>query len=231
MMPPMAMMPAIPVAAGISRRCGLRSAGLLVVLLMFSGCSPPNGDGPPPNPEQTTASGEATEAAAPACTPPQGRLAVDASLEGRAGVYHLTMVRETDDPPRTAQGSLSLLIQPEPFRRFVGSTGDPIPGVTSPLFGSTNLNVEDVGAVQIGDLSSEDPEYPGVLVIESETGTGPNILLRFGSDANRRDLVRFDGGYTVLNVVEITEGAFGGTWSSGTRGPESTGFFCAAQNR
>jgi hypothetical protein len=93
------------------------------------------------------------------------------------------------------------------------------------------VNVEGVGAVRVGSLSSEDPESPGVLVIESETGTGLSILLRLGSDANRRDLVRFDGGYAVLTVVEITEESFNGTWSSGVRGPDSEGFFCATPSR
>jgi hypothetical protein len=89
------------------------------------------------------------------------------------------------------------------------------------------VNVEGVGAVRVGSLSSQDPAAPGVLVIESETTTGRSILLRLGSEANRRDLVRFDGGYAVLNVLEISEASFGGTWTSGTRGPESQGFFCA----
>ena len=103
--------------------------------------------------------------------------------------------------------------------------------MTSPLFGTTDINVEAVGAVRVGDLSSRNPASPGVLVIESETGTSPSILLRLGSDANRRDLVRFDGGYAVLRVVEITAESFSGTWSSGARGPDSEGFFCATQSR
>ena len=98
--------------------------------------------------------------------------------------------------------------------------------ISSPL-----LDREGVGAVRVGSLSSEDPESPGVLVIESQTGAGPSILLRLGSDANRRDLVRFDGGYAVLSVIEITAESFGGTWSSGTQGPDAEGFFCAAPSR
>jgi hypothetical protein len=142
------------------------------------------------------------------------------------------MVEEVDGTPtRTVEGSLVLLTQVEPFRQFEGSAGGSIPGVTSPLFGSTDVNVEAVGAVRVGSLSSQDPTSPGVLVIESETGTSPSILLRLGSDANRRDLVRFDGGYAVLRVVEITAESFSGTWSSGTRGQDSEGFFCATPSR
>ena len=177
-----------------------------------------------------TANGE--DAPAPECVPPEGALAADASLEGRVGDYRLTIVEEVDGTPtRTVQGSLVLLAQVEFFRQFEGSAGGSIPGVTSPLFGSTDVNVEAVGAVRVGSLSSQDPASPGVLVIESETGASPSILLRLGSDANRRDLVRFDGGYTVLTVVEITAESFSGTWSSGARGPDSEGFFCATQSR
>ena len=114
------------------------------------------------------------------------------------------------------------------LRQFTGSAGGSIPGVTSPLFGSTDVYV---GAVRVGSLLSEDPESPGVLVIESETGAGPSILMRLESDANRRDLVPFDGGYAVLTVVEITEESFSGTWSSGARSPDSEGFYCATASR
>ena len=177
-----------------------------------------------------TASAEG--APAPACVRPEGALAADASLEGRVGDYLLTMVEEVDGTPtRTVEGSLVLLPQVESYRQFEGSGGGPIPGVTSPLFGSTDVNVEAVGAVRVGSLSSQDPASPGVLVIESETGTSPSILLRLGSDANRRDLVRFDGGYAVLTVAEIMAESFSGTWSSGARGPDSEGFFCATPNR
>ena len=191
--------------------------GWMIALLMVTGCSRADGDGPP--------------APAPKCVRPEGLLSADASLEGQAGEYRLTMVEEVDGTAtRTAEGSLLLLNQVETLRQFTGSTGGSIPGVTSPLFGSTDVNVEDVGAVRVGSLSSEDPRSPGVLVIESETGASPSILLRFGSDANRRTLVRFDGGYTVLTVVQITAESFSGTWSSGALGLESEGFFCATQS-
>jgi len=244
------------------------NAIVIMALLMFTGCTPTDGDRQPPASETTaqgtteradsdrgaaaedapsgvglgrTGGGRAQggaatatgtdvgeEALAAACVPPAGPLASDASLEGRAGEYRLTMVEQVDgSPSRTTEGSLTLLAQVESLRQFAGGAEGSIPGVTSPLFGSTDMNVEGVGAVRVGSLSSENPESPGVLVIESETGAGPSILLRFGSEANRRNLVRFDGGYTVLNVVEITAESFSGTWSSGARGPNSEGFFCA----
>ncbi|MCH7890209.1 MAG: hypothetical protein IH921_01780 [Gemmatimonadetes bacterium] len=222
----------------------------LLMFAVFAACSSTDGDRQPPPVEaaaadatgppaadvdQVAAAGEApTERRAPppACVRPEGVLAADASLEGRAGDYRLRMIEEVDgNPARTAEGSLVLLNQVESLRQFEGTAGGPIPGVTSPLFGTTDVNVEAVGAVRVGNLSSRNPASPGVLVIESETGTSPSILLRLGSDANRRDLVRFDGGYAVLRVVEITAESFSGTWSSGARGPDSEGFFCATQSR
>ena len=236
-------------------RWGSGVARWMIALLMFAACSPADGDRPPPaaesaaegatgraDPSQVAGTGDAATrvgeagegggAPAPECARPEGALATDGSLEGRVGDYRLTMVEEVDGTPtRRVQGSLVLLTQVESFRQFEGSAGGSIPGVTSPLFGSTDVNVEAVGAVRVGSLSSQDPASPGVLVIESETGTSPSILLRLGSDANRRDVVRFDGGYAVLTVVEITAESFSGTWSSGARGPGSEGFFCATQGR
>ena len=215
----------------------LRPKAATIALLMFAGCSPADGDRSPParaGANQGAAAGDAASdvGTAGACVLPGGPLAGDASLEGRAGEYHLTMVEEVDGSPSgSAEGSLTLLAQAESLRQFAGSAGGSIPGVSSPLFGSTDVNVEAVGAVRVGSLSSEDPESPGVLVIESETGASPSILLRLGSDANRRDLVRFDGGYAVLTVVEITAESFGGTWSSGASGPDSGGYFCATPSR
>jgi len=206
----------------------LRASGVAITLLIVAACAQAEGDMPPPTAEPATQGvrGGLT------CALPEGPLLADASLEGMAGRYQLTMVEEVEGAPtRAAEGSLLLLDQVDLLREFAGGAGGPIPGVTSPLYGATDVNLEDVGAVQVGSLSSEDPASPGVLVIESETGASPSILLRFGSDANRRTLVRFDGGYTVLAVVEIAAESFSGTWSSGAQGRESEGFFCATQSR
>lgn len=207
----------------------------VIVLLTITGCSTADGDTSGSAPTRTgeaaalAIANRAGENPSPSgCLPPKGFLGPDASLEGRTGEYLLTMVEEVDTiPSRSVEGSLTLLPQLEILRQFAGSTGDAIPGVTSPLYGSTDVRVEGVGAVSVGNLSSVDTASPGVLVIESQTEAGPTILLRFGSDANRRELVRFDGGFTVLSVTEISDRAFLGTWSSGTRGPQSSGFFCA----
>ena len=164
----------------------------------------------------------------PTCVPPSGELAADATLDGRAGEYTLRMVGGAEgDDAASIQGTLILHQQSADLRQFSGSDGSAIPGVVAPLFGTTDVGVEAVGALRVGDLSSADPAAPGVLVIESETAQGPSILLRFGSDANRRDMVRFDGGFTVLELREIGGDGFSGTWTSGAWGRATGGYFCA----
>ena len=139
------------------------------------------------------------------------------------------LVAQSSDAGGTGSvhGSLVLHEQSEDLQRFAGGDGSAIPGVASPLFGTTDLGVETVGALRVGDLSSADPAAPGVLVIESETARGPSILLRFGSDANRRDRVRFDGGFTVLELREIGSDGFSGAWTSGAQRLRAAGYFCA----
>ncbi len=69
---------------------------------------------------------------------------------------------------------------------------------------------------------------PGVIVIE-RVGEPKRILLRLGSEANRRDLQRFDGGYTVLDVRTLSDNAFGGSWRSGVTRNQAEGYFCAVR--
>jgi hypothetical protein len=147
-------------------------------------------------------------------------------------MYNLTMVEAVDgNPMRTAEGSLLLLTQVDALRGFDAGLSGSVPGVASPLYGATNVPLADIGAVQVGILSSEDPASPGVLVIERETGASPSILLRLGSSANRRTTVRFSRDSTVLAVVEITAESFSGTWTSRSTDQDSDGIFCAARSR
>jgi hypothetical protein len=91
------------------------------------------------------------------------------------------------------------------------------------LYGNTDVDLDNVGAVRPGDLEALDPRRPGVLVIERK-GT---ITLRLGSDANTRGQARFDGGYTALRVAEASDGRFAGSWASGVKTQRSAGYFCA----
>ena len=199
---------------------------LLAAGVLAAACTSSGGDA------ESAGAGEAGAPAGdrppPTCVPPSGELAADATLDGWAGEYTLRMVGGAEgDDAASIQGILILHQQLAYLRQFSGSDGGAIPGVVAPLFGTTDVGVEAVGALRVGDLSSADPAAPGVLVIESENAQGPSILLRFGSDANRRDMVRFDGGFTVLEVRDIRDDGFSGTWTSGARGTRAGGYFCA----
>lgn len=165
------------------------------------------------------------------CSPQDGPLAADASFDARAGEYLLILVATSGDSAgREASGSLWLEPNDSTARQFSRPGGDPDPNVTVPLFGWTDVAVLGVNALQLGDLSSREPEKPGVLVLEQRSQpTGPpSITVRLGSIANNRGIAPFDGGYTALRVGWLEEsGAFGGTWASGVRNEQAAGHFCA----
>ena len=103
-----------------------------------------------------------------------------------------------------------------------------------PLYGWTDLDPEEVGAQRVGDPASRALEAPGVLVLadpvaDRQSGDGP-VTLRLGSQANRSDILRFDGAFTALYVRWIDRDAFGGDWASGVQGPEASGSFCAVRD-
>lgn len=99
-------------------------------------------------------------------------------------------------------------------------------GAAMVLIGTADIEMEQVGALRMGDTRSLDTLAPGVAVIT----TGPAVIVRIGSDSNRRDVMRFDGGYFALRLRSQSADAFAGTWVSGGAGPEeSAGHFCAAR--
>jgi hypothetical protein len=210
--------------AGIAFRRPIRVMASVTLFLVVAcgggGDSSAEADGAP----------EAAVVAGTTCSAATGSLAAGASLRGRAGDYSLTMVGGAQGSAGAAssvQGGLTLLEQSAEMRVFQGADGSAIPGVVSPLYGTTDIQVQEVGALRIGSLLTGDPSAPGVLVIESQTAQGPSILLRFGADANRRDLGLFDGGFTVLELHEISGEGFSGTWTSGAQGSRTEGHFCA----
>ncbi len=153
------------------------------------------------------------------CIPVSGRLNADATLTGRIGHYQLTLVEPANGKGRFVRGTLILRTQPEGFETW---------GVAStPLYGFTDVDIKAVGAYRAGSLDSEDPQAPGVLVLEGIFSGERSILLRFGSVANQRDLKRYDGAYAVLDVLEISADSFAGNWRSGKFGSRSEGYFCA----
>jgi len=146
-----------------------------------------------------------------ACAP------VEASAEAvaadkLAGRYTVRMVATSGEKRgTTADGQMELM-----------------PGTSaggSPLYGTAELDFASVGAVVPGDPKSTDPLSPGVLVLEGSSG----VMLRVGSEANRKDVRRFDGAYTALQVTQVTDQGFAGTWRSGVGTEQTEGHFCAVR--
>ncbi len=100
------------------------------------------------------------------CSPQDGPLAANASFDARAGEYRLILVATSGDSAgREVSGSLWLEPNDSTARQFSRPGGDPIPTVTVPLFGWTDVAVLGVDALELGDLSSREPATPGVLVL------------------------------------------------------------------
>jgi hypothetical protein len=123
----------------------------------------------------------------------------------------------------TADGRFELTPQDSAHRHLELPDGSVSSTYTLPLSGTAAVDFAAVGAVVPGDPGSTDPESPGVLVIERPG----QLMLRVGSEANRRDARRFDGAFTVLRVQQVTDQGFAGTWESGVDMDRSGGHFCA----
>ena len=168
------------------------------------------------------------------CAPlPEGTvLGANAQAESLAGSYRVTLVGTSADySDRQIQGMLELHPQDSAFQSIALPGGVPVSGAHMPLYGALDAAIEDVGGMRLGRADLLDPAQPGVAVLEqvtqNVTGSVRSITMRVGSDANNRDLVRFDGGFMALYVQDVTPEGFGGTWASGVRGPEHEGYFCA----
>lgn len=136
------------------------------------------------------------------------------------GYYAVTMTATSGaQEGATSTGTMTL--------RAVDSPEGSMSGYRRMYIGSMDMDLAGVGALQMGRLDSDDPDMPGVVVqVRNPDGT-VDILLRLGSEANRTDRTRFDGGYTVLRVKGLTENAFGGNWTSGVSRTDAQGTFCA----
>lgn len=167
--------------------------------------------------------GEALQAA---CEPIGVPRMENAEAERLAGEYEITL-EATDGPAagRSSRGRLSLWPNPPDLQGLASAGGGVRSDASAPLYGATDVDVEAVGALRLGDPSSEDTGAPGVLLVER----GDQIVLRVGSEANRRDVLRFDGGYLALWVERVTEKGFAGSWTSGVMGVQARGRFCAVR--
>jgi hypothetical protein len=168
------------------------------------------------------------------CRPPTGVLPRSATASGLAGEYRLHLTATSGSSTgRSVEASLQLRPLADSVARAVVVLGVRDTTTTHPLAGTADLDPAAVGAVSTGDLRTESDEAPGVLVIErhpTKPDAGAEIVLRLGSDANRRGVVRYDGGYFALTVRGIGPRGFTGTWASGGGGPGTEGadgYFCA----
>ncbi len=176
-------------------------------------------------------SSQSQVAVAPACQAAEGDLPMDVSAQTWAGEYRLVMVATTGDSAgRSASGNMRLMVQSEELQ--VPPMGSADGGTRMPLYGTTDIDLAAILAVEVGTLDSDDPLAPGVLVlgrpVERDGGTSTEITIRLGSDANIRGLTRFDGGYTALFVRQASTGGLAGNWASGATGQLSSGHFCAS---
>jgi len=157
---------------------------------------------------------------APPCAEVQGALPAGAGAEGLAGDFRLTLVATRG--ARTGASTTGAL---HLRRNDAGAGPAPAAGVRYPLHGWARVAVDSVGAVAPGDIGSREAARPGVLVVEEPA----RLILRFGAEANRGGVVRFDGAYLTLVPATITADGFAGRWNSGVAAQEASGYFCAAR--
>ena len=160
------------------------------------------------------------EAAASAqCVAQKGELGAGATLEEAAGSYLLTLVAPAADGGQVSvSGTLHLEPNEPALREFAG-------GVSTPLFGWVEIELQAVGAVEVGAVGSRD-----VLERRPDAAVAPQITLRLGSLANlRTERGAFDGGYLALHVEHLERDSFRGGWVSGVHATRVAGHFCAAR--
>jgi hypothetical protein len=165
------------------------------------------------------------------CAPSTERLPSDATADGLAGEYRVRIVA-TAGVKKGATEAARLLLRPVEDSLRGPSTVLGLHDSTTrrPLSGTIEIDPAALGAARTGDLLSLDPLAPGVLVLERHPvrpDAPAEIMLRLGSDANRRGVVRYDGGYFALTVRRIGAAEFAGTWASGAATESAEGYFCA----
>ncbi|HJR15684.1 MAG TPA: hypothetical protein VJ808_02430 [Gemmatimonadales bacterium] len=157
------------------------------------------------------------------------------SIREFAGEYQLKLIATSGAKSGSVvEGTLKLVPQSPDLRyRTLPGAGVADSSVVHPLYGAADIDLSRLDAVQVGSTTTLDPVQPGVLVLERHAR--PNrprsteIVLRLGSEANRRDRQRVDGGYMALRVLQLTPTGFSGNWSSGIMRERSAGHFCAVR--
>jgi hypothetical protein len=163
-----------------------------------------------------------------ACRQVEGRLDASADTRDMNGRFVLTMI--ATGGARTGQSATGMLtLLPQDSALLAAE------GASQPLRGATDIAIDSVGAVRMGDLAADDPAAPGVGVYEQRAPQTnmPTVVVRFGSGSNARGLRPFDAGHTTLYVRQITRDGFAGGWASsaGSTYPmrRAQGYFCAVR--
>jgi hypothetical protein len=176
-------------------------------------------------------SGAAGGATPEECAPVTAEIPASGTVTPAVGEYQLRLVATSGAKTgASVEGTLSLQPQPDALRYRTGLGGTVDTSVVHPLYGSADVDLAAVDAVSVGSTTSKDPMQPGVLVVERHTSgddASIEIVVRLGSEANRRDRQRFDGGYTVLRVRHVSDKRMAGTWASGITAERAAGYFCA----
>jgi len=158
--------------------------------------------------------------------------------ETLAGDYRLTLVAtEGERRGSVARGTLSLRAQPDTSLRHLAGSRNPY--LSIPLYGWTDVGVQQVGGVRNGDLATRDPLAPGVRAEEFRWPPGVagrreaerELSLHLGARGNRRDRAQLDGPYMALAVTELGATQFAGRWeaSVGMSSYRAAGYFCAVR--
>ena len=169
-----------------------------------------------------SAADDALEPVLSSCDPTSDALGSDATLAHHAGRYQLMLVRRIDAVDIDSVRGTVVLYPQVPGLEALGDA-------STPLYGTTDIDLEAVAARRVGDTASDAADAPGVLVLELERTGTRNILLRLGSAANRRNGMLYDSAYTVLEVHEISDDGFRGSWRSGAESFRTGGYFCATR--
>jgi hypothetical protein len=196
----------------INRRGGMRvrASGVLALTLAALACARHGRSG----------------AAGEECRPVEGPFTASAPWDSLAGTWQLTLVAGSGPMAgHREEGALWLQAQDSALRHLdrPGPTT-----VTVPVIGTTDIALEQVGAVRIGDVRSTDPGQPGVAIWASRAPDGSvSAVMRIGQEAIRSNLVRIEGGYTALFLRHVSVNAIRGGWASGVSTETASGYFCA----
>lgn len=168
------------------------------------------------------------EAGLVGCQPVTSGALAGAPWDSLVGDWRVTLVA-TRGPMagRVARGNLTLRAQAESLRR-VEQPG-PVT-VTVPVVGATDVRVEEVGAVRMGNVQSADPRHPGAsLWVSRGADGGVSAVLRIGEEEIGAGRQPFDGGYLVLYLRRVSGSGLYGGWASGVSDEVASGHFCVAR--